>query len=152
MAVPEYQTFMLPILQILADGASHRRPDIRERAADLLILGPEDRTALLPSGKGTALRSRVGWALTYLKQAGLVEIASRGVYRITQRGKGVLGKGLPRIDGTVLQQFEEFRAFRARSGDQAAPASEDQETKNPSMNAQLRLGRSVWISARSNVG
>jgi restriction system protein len=80
MAVPDYQAFMLPLMRVLANGDSHRKSQIVGVAADALKVTEEDRAILLPSGKATIVRSRVGWALTYLKQAALVEMPSRGVY------------------------------------------------------------------------
>lgn len=123
MTVPDYQTFMLPVLKILQQNGSQRPPAIAARAADALNVAEEDRTALVPSGKVTVLRSRVGWALSYMKQAGLVETATRGVYTLTQRGRDVLARGLDRVDNDVLGEFEEFRAFRERSGADATPGS-----------------------------
>jgi restriction system protein len=116
MTVPDYQTFMLFVLACLAGSDSLRPIQIAAYAADALNVSEADRTALLPSGRITVLRSRVGWALSYLKQAGLVETATRGVYTVTQRGRDVLSRGLHRIDNDVLSEFEEFRAFRERSG------------------------------------
>ncbi len=34
MAIPDYQTFMLPVLKLLADGTPQRRPSIVAAAAD----------------------------------------------------------------------------------------------------------------------
>jgi len=52
MAVPDYQTLMLPVLTISA-GGEIRIGDAVERLADQLNLTPDERTQLLPSGKQT---------------------------------------------------------------------------------------------------
>lgn len=69
---------------------------------------------LLPSGAATTFGSRVGWAKTYLKQAGLLEQPARGSVRIMVRGKSAL-KTNTQIDNAYLSQFKEFQAFRERS-------------------------------------
>lgn len=115
MSVPDYQTFMLPVLRLLADGEQHRSDALSVAAADAMAVPFEERKALLPSGKATILRSRVGWAVTYMRQAGLIDTVRRGVYRITDRGRKVLGSHPMRVDNELLRQFPEFRAFLERS-------------------------------------
>ena len=70
---------------------------------------------MLPSGKSPVFRSRAGWALSYMKQAGLVTSPRRGWYEITTPGKEVLTAMPARIDNDFLMRFEGFRDFRARS-------------------------------------
>ena len=70
MPVPEFQTFMLPVLREFADGTKHFYKDVRERVAAAL-LSPEDRAERIPSGKKTRVDDRASWAHVYLKQAGL---------------------------------------------------------------------------------
>lgn len=126
MAIPPYETFMLPVLRSLAGSEPKRRADIVQAAADAKDIPAEDRQLLVPSGGSTIVQSRAGWALSYLKQADLVRTVSRGVYRITDRGLSVLARNLPHIDNSVLEEFEEFRAFKARSqssDDEAEAAS-----------------------------
>jgi restriction system protein len=116
MSIPNYETFMLPALRLLADGRAERRANLSTAVADTLGVSDEDRALMLPSGKAPVYKSRVGWALTYLKQAGLVQTLSRGEYEITERGREVLARKLSKIDSNLLLEFAEFRAFRERSG------------------------------------
>lgn len=60
MAIPDYQTLMLPLLRLASDGEDHRFRDAVEALADEFSLTPEDRTELLPSG--TSLSSPTAWA------------------------------------------------------------------------------------------
>lgn len=114
MAVPGYESFMMPVLKILSNGQVWRRRDVSERAAELMGIAPDDKALMLPSGKSPVYISRAGWAITYLKQAGLLEVPSRGTYRITERGRAVLGRNLERLDSTTLEEFSEFREFLGR--------------------------------------
>jgi restriction system protein len=49
-----------------------------------------------------------------LAKAGLVELTKRAHFRITDRGKALLARGLDRVDNAVLEQFPEFQEFRTR--------------------------------------
>lgn len=98
MAIPDYQTLMLPVLRLAADGKEHRFRDAVEVLADAFDLTDEERNVLLPSGTQLVFASRVGWARTYLKQAGLLEAPRRGYFAITERGRGLLAERPARID------------------------------------------------------
>jgi restriction system protein len=114
MTIPDYQTIMLPFLKFIADGKEHSLREIITGLADAFELNEDERRELLPSGKQPLFDNRVGWASTYLKKAGLVETPKRAQYRITDRGQGVLGSNPGRVDIKLLEQFPEFKAFRAR--------------------------------------
>lgn len=114
MAIPDYQTLMLPVLKLSADGAEHRFRDVVEQLATQLGITEAERAELLPSGTAPLFDNRVGWARTYLKQAGLLESPKRGFMRITTRGLEVLSSRPERIDVAYLDQFPEFRTFRNR--------------------------------------
>jgi restriction system protein len=114
MSVPDYQSLMLPVLR-LTSHEEVRIGDVVDRLADQLCLAPEDRTALLPSGKQTIFSNRVHWAKTYLGKAGLIESTRRGHFKITSRGSDVVQSNPPRIDNAFLEKFDEFRHFKDRS-------------------------------------
>jgi restriction system protein len=114
MSIPDYQTIMLPLLKFVADGKEHTLREIIEGLADIFNLNDEERRELLPSAKQPIFDNRVGWATTYLKKAGVIETPKRAVYRITERGQGVLNKNPQRVDNKFLDQFQEFKEFRAR--------------------------------------
>jgi restriction system protein len=113
---------MLPLLRWVADQGECATRDAIEALAQQFQLSQEDRRQLLPKGGQPIFDNRVYWARTYLKEAGLLEAAGRGRIRITQLGRDVSAKSPERIDVDFLEQFEAFRAFRARRRDQPAPA------------------------------
>jgi len=114
MPIPDYQTLMLPVLKISEDGNTYKFRDVIESLADQFSLTDEERRELLPSGSQAVFDNRVGWARSYLKQAGLLDSPKRGFFQITQRGKELLDSGIVRIDNSVLEQFEEFQDFKNR--------------------------------------
>ncbi|WP_265580406.1 restriction endonuclease [Methanofollis aquaemaris] len=102
---------MLPMLHVLEDGEIRQIKEVRTELADILHLTDDDKIELLPSGKMTVFRSRVGWAKTYLKKAGLVDNSKRGMVKITERGVQVLQGTPEKMDSEFLLQFDEFQTF-----------------------------------------
>lgn len=113
MAVPDYESLMLPVLRL----AAAQEVSIREciaRLATELNLSEEDLKQLLPSRKQTRFANRVHWAKSYLVQAGLLEMTKRAHFRASQRGLGVLAEKPARINNDFLLRYQEFRDFRNR--------------------------------------
>jgi restriction system protein len=111
MAIPDYQTVMLPLLTLAADGKEHQISEATNILADQFHLTGSERKELLPSGVQSVFRNRVGWARTFLKKAGLIQYPRRGHFEITKTGRAALGKHPSRIDVKFLQQFPEFAEF-----------------------------------------
>ncbi|GIW71399.1 MAG: restriction endonuclease [Planctomycetota bacterium] len=114
MAIPDFQSIMLPLLELLQDGKPRTTRQCIEALADRFELTREERSELLPSGQQPVFDNRVGWARTYLKKAGLIDSPRRGVLQISQRGRAVLAERPNAIDIPCLMRFEEFREFRTR--------------------------------------
>ena len=114
MPIPDYQSVMLPLLRLTKDGLERPFREAVDRLAEEFELTDDERSELLPSGTAPIFGSRAGWARTYLKQAGLLEAPKRGSFRITPAGAALLATNPVRIDNNLLNQYEAFRAFRAR--------------------------------------
>ncbi len=125
MAVPDYQTLMLPILRLLEDGSDWRTAQLRERLAEQFALSEEDITERIPSGGATRFTKNVDWSRHYLKRAGVLEAPSRAVSRLTERGRELLAENPERVDNAVLQQYEEFSDFRPGLRSAPRPVSTD---------------------------
>lgn len=121
MAIPDFQTLMLPVLRASADGEV-RIGDLVEKLAGEFALTEEERAHLLPSGRQTTFANRVHWSKSYLGKAGLIAMSGRGRFTITERGREVLASPPTRIDIKFLQRFPEFAAFRNDSGGEAEDA------------------------------
>jgi restriction system protein len=116
LSIPDFQSFMLPVLRVAAEGEV-RISDVVERLADEFALSAEDRSQLLPSGKQTTFANRVHWAKSYLGKAGLIELTKRAHFRITEDGRKVLATSPQRIDIKVLNNFPSFQEFHKAQGD-----------------------------------
>lgn len=116
MPIPNFQTLTLPLLRYCADGKEHSKQEVLSALAKEFGLSDVELAELLPSGRQRRFDNRVAWAKSYLKQAGLLENVGRGIHRITQRGMETLANAPQRIDIRYLEQFDEYKAFKARSG------------------------------------
>ena len=118
---------------MLSDDDEYRRRSIIRSVVDGFDLTDQERAKMLPSGKGLVVRNRVGWAIAYLKQAGLLQTPTRGVYQITDRGKEALAAGLDEINNDYLMQFDEFNQFksRARASQQKSIPNTEQASETP---------------------
>ncbi len=128
MAVPDFQTLMLPVLQEYADGKECASRDVREIAARKLGLTAADIAERLPTSPQTRLANRVAWAHSYLKQAGVLESPRRGHYRITDRGRQLLASPPTRIDIPFLERYPDFQEFRARKGTRSVSGADEGPT------------------------
>lgn len=120
MAIPDFQTIMLPLLKFLGDKKEHSLREAIEYLADEFNLSEEERKELLPSGQQYTFDNRVGWARTYMKEAGLVESTKRAYFRISDRGIQVLKEKPDAVNVKYLEQFPEFIEFRKRKKDKKA--------------------------------
>jgi len=114
MAIPDYQTCMLPLLKFSSDRKEHSRREAADKLAEHFALTDEELKELLPSGQQVVFVNRIGWARSYMKQAGLLEPTRRGYFKITQRGLDVLAQNPAKINVKFLEQFKEFREFKKK--------------------------------------
>lgn len=111
MAIPDFQSLMLPVLQESAAGEV-RISDVVASLGKKLGLTEAELSELLPSGKQTTFANRVNWAKSYLGKAGLIRLTKRAHFEISDRGRAVLAKPPPAINIKFLESFPEFKAFR----------------------------------------
>jgi len=97
MALPDFASFLLPVLNAFADGEIHSIHEIRERVAQQFCLSQEDRELKLRNTRTPVYANRCAWAVIYLTEARALERTARGVYRITTHGLEVLARSSGRI-------------------------------------------------------
>ena len=117
MAVPDFQTLMLPLLKITSDGNEHTTSEVVETLAQQFGLSDNDRKEMLPSGRQQKFDNRVNWSKTYLQKALLLSSTGRSRFHITDRGMNVLKSNPSNINIKFLNQFPEFIAFNAVTND-----------------------------------
>ncbi len=111
--IPDFQSVMLPVMNCLTSGKVVSKAEVINQISDEFELTAEQRAELLPSGKQTFIKNRIGWAITYLKKAGLVKSPKRAHIQITELGQSVLAENPEKINVRFLKQFESFREFHS---------------------------------------
>ncbi len=111
MAIPKYYEFMKPALEIMRDNQIHKRRSLYEDLAMRFQLTEEELDERLPSGAQLVYKNRIGWALTYLKKAKVIESPTKANFKITELGHKVLGENPEVIDSNFLKKFESFQNF-----------------------------------------
>ncbi len=115
MAIPDFQTLMLPLMRLVADGKEQTLSGAIEELAQQFRLTDDERRELLPSGRQSKFDNRVGWTQTHLKKAELLDRTGRGRFCITQRGLELLRTNPTTINIGLLSQFPEYQTFRTSS-------------------------------------
>jgi restriction system protein len=128
MAIPDFQSMMLPLLQLAADGNEHSVAECRAPLAQQFGLSEQERQELLPSGQQPRFNNRVAWAKVYLERAGLLVKTRRAHFRISPNGQQVLEQAPTRIDIAYLKQFTEFDSFRPKSSIEVEPGAPENDT------------------------
>jgi restriction system protein len=110
MAIPDYQSVMLPLLRFAAEKKDETTTgEVVGALSKEFGLTDEDLRELLPSGIQSTFINRVGWASTYMKKAGLLEATRRGYFRITSRGQELLRKQPKAINVKLLKQYPDTK-------------------------------------------
>ncbi len=119
---------MRSVLESIADGQEHHVREITEFVCNDFNFTDEQRNLKIPSGKSTYAHGRIGWAKTYLVQAGLIEQPRRAHCVITQKGLEAL-QSSEEINNDYLKQFELFTEFQQRSNKSAVQSQDNPTTQ-----------------------
>ncbi len=114
MAIPDFQTLMLPVLRKLAERR-WAMIELVEAMSQEHRLTDDERRALLPSGRQTRIANRTHWAVAYLNRAGLITRIGRGQYEVSDAGRIVIASPPDRITIKYLTKFPAFAGFRAEA-------------------------------------
>jgi restriction system protein len=68
MAIPDFQSVMLPLVKALGDGQERTMREVTDLLAESFQLTDKEREELLPSGQQSLFSNRVAWAKSHLRQ------------------------------------------------------------------------------------
>jgi len=135
MAIPDFQTVMLPLLKLAGDKKEHSKHEAVDILAKEFRLTEAELHEMLPSGRQGTFDNRVGWAVSYLKKAGLFEYPKprKGIFLITDDGLETLRSSPARISIAFLRKFPQFaESERIRQHmDTTAPVAEALDSETP---------------------
>lgn len=88
-SLPNWEGFMMPVLEVLSDGVVRGRSDINAAVVARAGLTEVQTSEVLGSGQ-PKYANRIGWALSFLTNVGALARPSRGHYTITDVGRNVI--------------------------------------------------------------
>lgn len=103
MAIPDFQSLMLPVLNVLKDCRLYSTAQIEEILFKKLRLTESERNAVYENSSTKVFYNRISWAKTYLKKADLVSYPERGRVQILTKGLEILKDAPKRIDLAFLR-------------------------------------------------
>ncbi len=131
MAVPAFDEMMFPLLSVIPSNGALEKKDAVKRIEDFFKLTPEDVSEKLSSGQ-TKLYNRVSWAVWYLNQAKLIEIAgARGTYRLTTKGKDLLHRPTAEIKEKLEECVKNISRTSGRQTKLQSKSPEEEANKTP---------------------
>lgn len=149
MSIPGYQSVMLPLLTLLADGKEHMLPELVRDLATHFQITEEEASQRLPSGAKT-FYNRVGWATTYLHKSGLITIPRRSCLQITTDGKKLLKQNPSIITNKTLEQFDGYKQFKGIKKSLSDPTPEPKPTPDISLTPDEIIDQ-AWSEIRSKL-
>lgn len=127
MAVPDYQSLMLPLLRRFGEATGPTSvKDHAESIADEVALTEAERLQRIPSGSENLLTNRLHWARTYMGKAGLTASPKRGLVVITERGRSLLSEKPEKITNATLGRYPEFLEWTKAQRGPGKPSGDPQ--------------------------
>jgi restriction system protein len=107
MAIPDYQTIMLPLLKLVRDKQVYKMSSVTESLAVQYNLTDEERAVTIRSGTQSLFYNRVAWARSYLVKAGMLKTPIRGCIEISDSGLELLSQNPRKITAKMLKPLFE---------------------------------------------
>ena len=126
----------MPLLQLIGRHGTMSIDAYRAALVSEFSISPREQKQRLAGERTQVYRSRIGWAGTYLVEAGLLERPARGVLGITDEGRTALAGNPSHIDTSFLQNYESFREYLERTNGEP-PKSSPGPWPNPSPEDEL---------------
>jgi restriction system protein len=141
MPIPDYQACFAPLLELATSGPV-TRSTATDALSDKFSLTPNERQLRIPSGAMTYIRNRVGWAMTYLTKAGLIEKIAPKTYAATEQGRDFLRQHPGGFGVKQLATIPEFKAFHQPSEEDSGD-DDGADTAVPAKTPFERIDRAI---------
>ena len=112
MTIPKYKELYSNVLSLFSnEKEEYKTRYIKKVVSDSLNLSSEERNFLKNGTSEPLVEYNLGWTLTYLKKAGLLESKRRGYINITELGLKEIREN-PKITEKDLYKFPSFVEFK----------------------------------------
>lgn len=123
MALPKHSDLYRLVLEAMSDGAVHHWRVCLPYITDRIKLTPEETQQMLPKANRTVLADRIQWAITFVRQAGLLESPKRGYNSITAEGRRVVNDKSIVLNDDYMMRYESFVRFKKGGKNSSESAS-----------------------------
>ncbi|MDP1624470.1 MAG: winged helix-turn-helix domain-containing protein, partial [bacterium] len=126
----KYDDLMNPVVQALKNlGGSGTIEEINNKVAEIENIPSEQLEVLHNPDKGgiTEIEYRISWARTWLKQYGVIENSSRGVWSLTEKGSAIERVDEKDVVRVVREKLKKNKKELTDSSDETDNAVEWQE-------------------------
>jgi len=126
----KYDDLMNPVVQALKNlGGSGTIEEINNKVAEIENVPSEQLEVLHNPDKGgiTEIEYRISWARTWLKQYGVIENSSRGVWSLTEKGSAIERVDEKDVVRVVREKLKKNKKELTDSSDETDNAVEWQE-------------------------
>lgn len=124
MAIPDYQSAMLPLLRRTAETIEPASiMELMPILAGDFGLTEDELAERLPSGMQGVFHNRLHWAKFYMTRAGLLRSTKRGRFEVTPEGTKLLSSSPSEISNQTLANYPEFSTWLvgAKTGSATKP-------------------------------
>ncbi|MHA1917156.1 MAG: winged helix-turn-helix domain-containing protein, partial [Candidatus Ranarchaeia archaeon] len=90
MPIPDFQSIMLPLLELLRDRQEYSYREVIEKLAKFFELTKEEKQEKFPKGNEKVFNNKVGWAIFHTKKAQLIKSTQRSYIKINKQGRQLL--------------------------------------------------------------
>jgi restriction system protein len=145
MAIGTFESYFIPVLQVLKDNGMMHRRAIMDEIAKRNSLSSKELEQTTPKGTNI-FRSRVHWSQSFLAQAGAVKRPQRGYLEITERGLKLLADNPNGFKSKIFEQFPDYKdAWSGRKQNSDANSNivtpHEDETTSPLEKIELAISQ-----------
>ncbi|MCX6021270.1 MAG: winged helix-turn-helix domain-containing protein, partial [Chloroflexi bacterium] len=142
--MPTYDRLIWPTLQALKlSGGSGTIQEIEQKVAELEHFTETQMAVPHGRGKMTEVGYRQYWSRHYLKVVGAISRSSRGVWAITEIGRGMTEADAKRIPGEVRKRLKDRESPESGpppDGEGTSYAAQEDTEEAPPHDGQIPLG------------
>jgi restriction system protein len=115
-AIPSHAELLWSTLRaVLAIGGSGSIDEIVEKVAELEGFTEEQQSVPHGDGPRSEIEYRLAWSRTYLKGMGVLDNSARGVWTVTDKGRGLDEAGVLRLHAEYVAQLRTKRRERRKA-------------------------------------
>lgn len=124
--IPTFDELMIPTIEALTKlGGSGTIDEILESIIEKEKYSDAIQSALHNDGPASKLEYRAAWARTYLKEAGVIDNTSRGVWALTEKGRNLDLATMPTLLTEARKSFQKKKKEKPLPEDSEGEIAED---------------------------